>query len=143
MSTPLFRAVLRNNVEIIKLLVESGARNQLNGKIIKDYAKCLKVTGGGGNLDCLGTYYPTTQKKVSFDRPTYKMEGKNWYIYFSTDVKNGEWRIGTKENMASKGKYYTWYLEREVHPLHPDGSHWKRPNRSTTYEKQLHVESIG
>ena len=77
-----------------------------------------------------------------YDRPTYKMEGKNWYIYFSMDVKNGEWRIGTKENMASRGKYYSWYLDGEIHPLHPDGNSWKRPNR-TNKEKQLHVERIG
>ena len=77
-----------------------------------------------------------------YDRPTYKMEGKNWYIYFSTDVKNGEWRIGTKENMTSRGKYYSWYLDGEIHPLHPDGNSWKRPNR-TNKEKQLQVERIG
>ena len=75
-------------------------------QLISDYPKII-VVSGSTLLDCTGTYQKCEEKSShAKNRPVYKLDGENRYIYYYPNSKG--WRIGTKDDLNGKksGQYF-------------------------------------
>jgi len=71
---------------------------------------CAKLTVTGDSwAECTGTYVITTEKASKApDKPVYKLQGQDRYIYFNPNFGAG-WRIGRKIHLSGKNEGRFWY----------------------------------
>ena len=70
---------------------------------------CTKLIVTGDDCGgCTGIYVITTEKASKApDKPVYKLEGQDRYIYFNPGFEG--WRIGTKNALYGKDEGLYWY----------------------------------
>ena len=69
---------------------------------------CAKLTVTGNDPYNTGSYIISEERaSKSPDKPVYKLEGKDKYIYHNPDMTG--WRIGKKNRLSGEKEGYTWY----------------------------------